>query len=102
MLLGRSWSPLLMKKFILLAALASLIIAVPVQAHHDWSAILEQLDNDEADLNQAWLSLSQYQRDTLRQEERRWVVWKESLDIYRKIDAVEARTAYLRHLANHS
>ena len=86
------------KTLLILMALAGLIIAIPAHAHHDWTGVLEQLDEDETKLNRAWQALSQSQRNALRQEERQWVIWKDSLDIYRKIEAIEARTDYLRKL----
>jgi hypothetical protein len=89
------------KALILLTALAGLTIAVHAHDPGFAEGIFNQLQIDEQDLNRAWQALSPVQRDALRNDERIWIKYKDSLPIKLQLGAVEERAAYLWKLSRH-
>jgi hypothetical protein len=55
-----------------------------------------QLNRAEQNLNNLWTALPQNQRNRLRNEQRRWIQYKDNLPIDEKIRTVEQRCSYLQ------
>jgi hypothetical protein len=85
------------KKTLLLTAVASLTIA----AHADDEKDLQRaVARWEGHLNQAWNDLTPAQRDSIRADERKWIIWKDSLPPAARLEALGKRVDYLDSLAH--
>ena len=86
-----------MKRLILLfLAIGSLTPAAKLPAHTLYADQLAYIEEQEAELNKVWAELSGSQRNELRAEEKRWIAWKETLDLGSKMEALEKRITYLK------
>ena len=87
-----------MKKLILLfLAIGSRTPAAKLPAHTLYADQLAYIEEQEAELNKVWAELkSGSQRNALRAEEKRWIAWKETLDLGGKMEALEKRITYLK------
>ena len=86
-----------MKKLIFLfLVIASLTPAVKLPANTLYADQLAYIEKQEAELNRVWNKLSAGQRNALRAEEKRWIAWKDTLDLGRKMEALDKRITYLK------
>jgi hypothetical protein len=77
---------------LLLTAIASLTIALYADEEKDLERAAARW---EGHLNSAWSQLSPAQRNMLRDEERKWIVWKDSFPIAARLEALGKRVDYL-------
>lgn len=86
-----------MKKLIFLfLVLASVAPAPKLTAGTHYAEQLAFIEEQEAELNKVWNELSANQRNALRAEEKRWIAWKDTLDLGGKMEALSDRIRYLK------
>jgi hypothetical protein len=86
-----------MKKLIFLfLAIAGLSSAPKLIAGTLYADQLAFIEEEEAELNKVWNELSANQRNALRGEEKRWIAWKDTLDLGGKMEALRERITYLK------
>jgi hypothetical protein len=85
-----------MRRFILSSAvLVSLTILAYAQREND---LLRSLNRADRNLNQIWNEkLTPGEREELRTDERKWVLWKDALPLEQKEQAVWARVDFLNN-----
>jgi hypothetical protein len=87
-----------MKKLIFLFLAIAMTPAAKLPAHTLYADQLAYIEEQEAELNKVWAELSASQRNALRAEEKRWIVWKDTLGLGDKMEALEKRITYLKSL----
>jgi lysozyme inhibitor LprI len=85
------------RTILLLTALASLTIALHADEEQDLERAAARW---EGHLNSAWSQLTPAQRNMLRADERRWIVWKDSLPLAARLEALGKRVDYLHSFLN--
>jgi hypothetical protein len=58
-------------------------------------SISDAVANAEWKLNVVWQGMPRWKQAALREEERAWIWRKDSVDLYRRLDLINSRIAYL-------
>jgi hypothetical protein len=86
-----------MKKLMFLfLAIVSLVPTAKLPAGTLYADQLAYIEEEEAELNKVWNELSASQRNMLRAEEKRWIAYKDTLDLGGKMEALRDRITYLK------